>query len=563
MPEIKKASCLFCSLQCGFGMEIEAGVPIRIDLDKDARQNRGALCVRGHYNIELLTHPRRFLAATVNRRRVTWASGVNRIAGKLKDLKESAGGDALGVIVGTELSNEDYDAVASFAAGALGTSNIAIAYDGNDLPFLMGGGEGDAVPEDLDDADCYVLVGDVFWGHPCLAKRIIESRHRSRSNRIYTVNPFRTNTDWFADRHMTPSPGAEPVVLAGLLKAMNAKGAPDVDVADAANAAGISEQELASIARSIKEHEKVVVVVSSRLGDSASGYLTGKLASELASAVGGKYAPFFRGGNAIGAFERIGARRTIPEILKAVADERIKGLLVFGPDLLQLYPGAVSAESLAGLELLAASSVFENDTTKHSDVGLPQAVWTEFTGSYSASLSLATNIEPLKSPQGEARPVADMVRQIAAELGATLSTGSASAEAQALEMDVAAELRRLAGAGGGEEVGLIEKIDPLHRWDGTITGRMAFAQQQSPYCEVWIGESAAQKLGVGQGDSVTLGTDRGETTIYATVTDRMPGSLVAIPTFVPDARGLLTWTPNQSTRWFDVSSSGAKVTPGS
>lgn len=61
MPETKKASCLFCSLQCGFAMEMDAGVPVRIDFDTDARQNKGSLCVRGHYNLELLLHPKRFL----------------------------------------------------------------------------------------------------------------------------------------------------------------------------------------------------------------------------------------------------------------------------------------------------------------------------------------------------------------------------------------------------------------------------------------------------------------------------------------------------------------------
>ncbi|MBD3349529.1 MAG: hypothetical protein GF400_10105 [Candidatus Eisenbacteria bacterium] len=560
MPEIKKASCLFCSLQCGYGMEMDAGVPVRIDLDKDARQNLGSLCVRGHYNIELLQHPRRFIAATVNRRRVTWASGVNRTAGKISELKEGAGGDAIGVVVGTELSNEDYDAVAAFAADALGTRNVAVAYDGNDLPQLMGGGAGDATPEDLDDADCFVMIGDVFWGHPCLAKRIIEARHRSRSNRIYTVNPFRTNTDWFADRHIATAPGAEPVVLAGILSALNAKGAPAISVSEAAEAAGMPEAELSSIARNIKEHEKVVVLVSSRLGDSAAGYLTGKLASALAAAVGGKYAPFFRGGNAIGAFRRIGSGRTLPGMLKDVAAGKIKGLLVFGPDLVQLYPGAVSAETLEGLELLAASSIFENDTTKHSDVGLPQSVWTEFVGSYSASLSITTNIEPLKDPQGDATPVSEMLGAIARELGANLATREPAAEHPPLEIDVDAELKRLAGASGAEGVTLVEKTNPMHRWDGTITGRMAFAQQQSPYCEIWVGEEAAESLDIEQGASVTVGTDRGETKILATVTDRMPGMLVAIPSFVPDARGLLTWTPNPETRWFDVSSRGAKVT---
>ena len=58
-------------------------------------------------------------------------------------------------------------------------------------------------------------MGDVFWGHPCVAKRVISARHASRENRIFTINPYRTNTDWFADRHFAVQPGAEPLVVEG------------------------------------------------------------------------------------------------------------------------------------------------------------------------------------------------------------------------------------------------------------------------------------------------------------------------------------------------------------
>ncbi len=560
MPETKKASCLFCSLQCGFAMEMDAGVPVRVDFDTEARQNLGSLCVRGHYNHELLTHPKRFLAATVNRRRVPWASGVTKVAGKLAEIKGSHGGDALGVIVGTELSNEDYETAAAFAAGVLGTANLAVAYDGSDFPFLTGGGAGDATPEDLDAADCFVLVGDVFWGHPTVAKRVIGARHGARSNRIYTINPYRTNTDWFADRHIATAPGAEPVVLAGLLRAMNAGGAPEIARSKAAAAAGMPEAELASIAKDIKEHEKVVVLVSSRLGDSVSGYLTGKLAADLAKAAGGKYGPLFRGGNAIGAFERIGSAKTVPDILAGVADGTIKGLVVFGPDILQLYPGALAGDDVERLEFLAASSVFENDVTKHSDVGLPQSVWTEMEGNYSASFGMATAVAPVTAPQGDATSVAEMLSAIAKEMSASLGATSPAAHPP-IEIDVDVALSKLADLGKSEELDLIEAISPLHRWDGAITGRMSFAQSISPYCDVWIGEEAAGELGVEQGSTVALSSDRGETRIIATVTSRMPGGLIAIPSYVPDARGLFKWTANAGTRWFDVSAERAKVTP--
>jgi anaerobic selenocysteine-containing dehydrogenase len=564
MPEIKKASCLFCSFQCGFAMEMEAGVPVRVDLDTDAPHNLGALCARGHYNLELLIHPKRFLAATVNRRRVPLSTGISKIAGKAAEIKEAGGGEALGVIVGTELSNEDLAAAIGFAGSVLGTRNVAVAYDGNDYPVIAGGGGGDAVAADVDAADCFVLIGDVFWGHPCVSKRVIEARYKSRSNRIYTINPYRTNTDWFADHHVQTKPGAEPVFLAGLLSAMGGKGAPKIDAAVAAEVGGLGATELAALAKDIKDHDNVVVMVSSRLGDSVSGYLTGLLASRLAAATGGKYAPLFRGGNALGAFDAVGGGKTVPEILDGVKDGKIKGLLVFGPDILQLYPGAVDQDDLEKLELLAASAVFDNDTTKHSDVGLPQAVWTEYQGTFNGSFGVSTAVEPLTKPQGDSASVTEFLKAIAGEMGASLPEASGGKPAdRELSIDVEAELARIAGATDAGDVVLVESINPLHRWDGTITGRMSFPKIVSPYCELWVGEEAAGNMGVEHGATVALSTDRGETTIIATVTDRMPGGLVAIPSYVPDVRGLWVWTPNAATGWFDVRASGARVTPGS
>lgn len=561
MPEIKKASCLFCSLQCGFALEVDSGVPVRVDFDADAPTNRGALCARGHYNLELLLHPKRYLAASINRRRVPLTSAVSKVAGKISEIKNAHGANSLAVIVGTELSNEDYDAASGFARSVLGTDKVAVAYDGNDYPMLLGGGAGDASPEDLDEADAFVIVGDVFWGHPSVAKRIIDARHSSRSNAIYTINPYRTNTDWFADGHITVSPGTEPVVLAAILTAMNAQGAPKMSAESAGAVADLSPEEIRDIAADLKGKQKVVVLASARLGDSTSAYLTGVLAAKLAAAAGGKYAPLFRGGNAIGAFERIGSSSTVPEILKGVADKSIKGLIVLGPDLLQLYPGAVTSESLEDLELLAASALFENDTARYSDVGLPQSSWTEADGSYSGSLGVTNNVTQVAEPQGDAIPVREALAVVAAELDAAIPAGPAKAENAPLELDVNAALAKLAGVKRPEGVSLIENIHPLHRWDGGITGRMSFPQTQQPYCEVWIGEGAAGELGVAQGGNVWLATDRGETILSATVTDRMPGGLVAIPSYAPDARCLLTWTANAGTRWFDVTASGAKVTP--
>ncbi len=557
-----KASCLMCSLQCGFAMEVDAGVPVRVDFDGDSPLAHGSLCARGHYNLELLLHPKRFLAATVNRRRVPWTTGVTKVGEKLAEIKSTHGPDAIGVILGTELSNEDYEMAVGFASGVLGTKSIGVAYDGNDYPFLMGGGTGDAVPEDIDDADCFLLVGDVFWGHPCVAKRIITARHKSRAHHIITVNPYRSNTDWFADAHLQPAVGAESLVLAAILKAMNAQGAPSVDVTKAALAAGIDPADIDIVAKRLRQFKKVVVVVSSRFGDSAGGYLTGKLAAKIASVVHGKYAPLFRGGNAIGAFRRVASTKTAAEILKGVEKKQIKALLILGPDVLQLYPGAVSADDLEGLEFLAAGAAFENDTTKHSDVGLPLAVWTEYPGTYDPSFGFSTKIEACIAPQGDGMAAGKMLTDIAKGMGAAITAPAAAGAAVAEHGELAIDDEQaLAGMRGTDGLTLVEGIHPLHRWDGTLTGRMSFPAAQSPYCELWIGEERAAANGIEQGASVVVTTERGETQIIATVTDRMPGGVIAIPSYVPDARGLMVWTLNPKTKWFDVTTSGVKVTP--
>ncbi len=558
MPETRKASCLFCSLQCGFGMEMDMDIPVRVDLDTEARANEGRLCARGHYNFELLLHPKRFLSATVNRRRVPLSSAVTKIAGKLSELRD-AGGDSVGVILGTELSNEDYDAAVAFADQVLGTKNLAVAYDGGDFPLLMGGGAGDATPEDLDDADAFLLVGDVFWGHPCIAKRIIAARHSARQNRIYTVNPFRTNTDWFADGHIQVPPDTEPVALAAILKAMKA-GVADVDMAKACSICGTTAGDFDQVAKQLKEMEKVVVVTSSRFGDSTAAYLTGKLSKAIAQAARGKYAPFFRGGNAVGAFRRVGSKKTVPDILKAVETGRMKGLLVFGPDILQLYPGTVSPDDLEKLELLASSAIFETDISKHSDAALPQTAWTEMDGAYDASLTITNEVSRMAPPRGDARSVGAMLKTLAGEVGAELDVSEAKAEHAPYDIDTDAALVGMMKEAEGT-IEFVENIHPLHRWDGAITGRMSFPQAQKPYCEVWVSEPDADKLGIEQGSTIALKSERGETRMLVTVTDRMPCGIVAVPSYVPDARGLFEWKPNEKTRWYDVSAVGAKVGP--
>ena len=91
---VKKSLCLFCSLGCGVSFRVE-GEQIK------ALAYDGALCPRGHYNLELVNHPGRLTEPQIGRRKVSWEEAVTFIKQELQPFNKQE----IGCLVSCLLSN--------------------------------------------------------------------------------------------------------------------------------------------------------------------------------------------------------------------------------------------------------------------------------------------------------------------------------------------------------------------------------------------------------------------------------------------------------------------------
>ncbi|MGH3297337.1 MAG: molybdopterin oxidoreductase family protein, partial [Trebonia sp.] len=122
--------CPFCALQCAMTViaPADGGHP-----DVNPREfptNRGGLCQKGWTSAALLAAPDRLTTplirdrATGSRQEATWDEALGHVAGRLSDLREAHGPDAVAVFGSGALTNEKAYLLGKFARVALRTSQI-------------------------------------------------------------------------------------------------------------------------------------------------------------------------------------------------------------------------------------------------------------------------------------------------------------------------------------------------------------------------------------------------------------------------------------------------------
>jgi assimilatory nitrate reductase catalytic subunit len=223
----------------------EAGTgPVEV-APRDFPTNRGGLCQKGWTAAELLDHPDRLTTPLVRDgkgappRPTTWDEAFDRVVGKIRDLQEVHGRDAVAVFGGGGLTNEKAYALGKLARAALGTRYIdyngrfcmssaaaaGIRAFGVDrgLPFPLA---------DLAEADVLILVGaNPAETMPPLARYLIEQRERG--GELVVVDPRRTATAKRATLHLQTMPGTDLALANALLHLVIAEGHLDRAYVDA------------------------------------------------------------------------------------------------------------------------------------------------------------------------------------------------------------------------------------------------------------------------------------------------------------------------------------------
>ena len=436
-------TCPLCEAGCGLEITVNitpAGETIgRIRGDMDDVFSRGYICPKGSALKQLHDDPDRLRKPLVKRNgvhvEVEWDEAWAEVAGRLQDVIERHGRDAVAVYLGNpsahNLSAMLYNR--SMLIG-LGTHNRYSASTVDQLPkqvasgYMFGTGASVTVP-DLDRTDYLLVLGANPYasnGSLCTAPDFpgrLEAI-RARGGKVVVVDPRLTRTAEEADEWLAIRPGSDALWLMSIVQVLFAEGLvriPDrlVDLVDGVEllreasspfapevvgaATGIDAVTTRRIARELAAAPSAAVygrigTTTTEFGTTASwlidvvNTLTGNLdraggvmftrpaiGSPTTKGAGGKGSGFRigRGGGKTkvsGYPEVMGeypAAALAEEILEA-GEQSVRALVtVAGNPVLSTPHSLRLDEALDALELMISVDIYLNETTRHADIVLP------------------------------------------------------------------------------------------------------------------------------------------------------------------------------------------------
>ncbi len=172
------------------GMEI-----VRGDNRDKSGINGDFLCMKGRYAFDFANSEDRLTQPLIRKdgrlTPSTWEEAFELIGRRFKEVRDSAGGQAIGVVGSTRTTNEENYLLQKFARVALGTNNID-HHRTADFPALAaalrGKPEATASMRDVFNAPAILLIGnDPTEQHPLLAWQI-RNNVRLHKARLYVIN---------------------------------------------------------------------------------------------------------------------------------------------------------------------------------------------------------------------------------------------------------------------------------------------------------------------------------------------------------------------------------------
>ncbi len=177
------------------GMEI-----VRGDNRDKSGINGDFLCIKGRYGFDFANHTERLTKPLVRQpdgklAEVSWEAALDYAGKKLREIRDTRGGEAIGVIGSNRTTNEECYLLQKFARTVLGTNNIdhhrtadyaafAAALKGKPGPLA----HSTASLADIGAAPAVLLIGnDPTEQHPMLAWSLRTNVRHNRA-RIYIVN---------------------------------------------------------------------------------------------------------------------------------------------------------------------------------------------------------------------------------------------------------------------------------------------------------------------------------------------------------------------------------------
>jgi NADH-quinone oxidoreductase subunit G len=189
---------------CGDGCKVTLGVRqandgsaiVRADNRDKSGINGDFLCAKGRFGFDFVESPERLTTPLLRNTQgklapVTWEQAFRAAAAKLKEIRDTRGGDAIGVIGSNHTTNEENYLLQKFARTVLRTNHIDHDRTTDYVSFAraLAGHQGKSVSlREIASAPAILLIGgDPTNEHPLLAWNLRTNVRHNRA-RIYIAN---------------------------------------------------------------------------------------------------------------------------------------------------------------------------------------------------------------------------------------------------------------------------------------------------------------------------------------------------------------------------------------
>jgi NADH-quinone oxidoreductase subunit G len=218
---------------CGDGCKTTLGVRrsdtgtdiVRGDNRDKSGINADFLCIKGRYAFDFANHPDRITKPLIRQAdgaftTATWEQALSHAAAKLKEVRDTKGPNAIGVIGSNRTTNEENYILQKFARTVLGTNNIDHHRTADYVSFaraLAGHGDRAASLRDAYTAPAVLVLGnDPTEQHPGLAWAL-RTNVRLNKARLYVVNahPIKLRRQAKAFLHIQENSYADAVRFLG------------------------------------------------------------------------------------------------------------------------------------------------------------------------------------------------------------------------------------------------------------------------------------------------------------------------------------------------------------
>jgi NADH-quinone oxidoreductase subunit G len=459
-----ESTCTLCAFGCRAAVQSSANRITRLlGMDSDP-VNQSWLCDKGRFASEAPNAENRLVEPLVRRgahlEPASWGEALAAVAEKLAEVRTARGADAIGVIGGARLSNEDAYAWAKLAKGVIGTDSVD-AQLGDGLAAEVVAALPRATIDEACSARCLVvLAGDLREELPVLFLRVRQAVVDG-GVALVEITPQAGSLTPVATASLTYRPGE----AAALVGALAAGGERPATVEESAWSSARQ-----ALGRAGDGGEGVVVIVG-RPSLAEDGALVAAAASALAAAwPAARFLPALRRGNVMGAIDMglapgmlpgrvslddgrawfAAAWGSVPQqrgretagILGGLADGTMAAVVLVGADPLRDFPdGTLAAEALEKADVVVAVDGFLSASAARADVVLPAAIVHERSGTTTNIEGRVSRLGQKLVAPGQCWPDWMIASEIAARLGGDLGVENMA--------DIWDEIERLAPSHAG------------------------------------------------------------------------------------------------------------------